>query len=127
MKIDRFDHIVLTVKSIEATCASYTKVLGMKEITFSEGRKALLFGNQKINLHRVGTHLYPPVATNPIPGAADICLITSLPMDSVIQHITACGIKILEGPVNRTGAIGMIQSVYINDPDGNLIEISKYK
>lgn len=127
MKIDRFDHIVLTVKSIEATCAFYTKVLGMKEITFDEGRKALLFGNQKINLHQVGTHLYPPVAANPIPGAADICLITSLPLDSVIQHIATCGIKILEGPVNRTGAIGMIQSVYINDPDGNLIEISKYK
>jgi len=124
--IDRFDHIVLTVKDVETTCAFYTRVLGMEEIIFGNGRKALRFGNQKINLHQAGTHLHPPVAANPLPGSADICLITSIPLKDAIQHITSCGVEILEGPVQRSGAVGAINSIYFNDPDGNLIEVSNY-
>ena len=125
MKIDALDHLVLTVADIEATCAFYTKVLGMQEVSFGQGRKALAFGAQKFNLHQRG-HEFEPKAQHPTPGSADLCLITSVPAEQVIAHLRACGVDVLEGPVARTGARGPIVSVYFRDPDFNLIEVSNY-
>jgi catechol 2,3-dioxygenase-like lactoylglutathione lyase family enzyme len=125
MKIDRLDHLVLTVLSIDATCDFYSRVLGMKIVTFGEGRKALQFGRQKINLHERGKE-FEPKALHPTAGSGDLCFITQVPLPQVLDHIRACGAEILEGPVRRTGAMGPIESVYIRDPDGNLIEVSNY-
>lgn len=126
--IDRIDHVVLTVKDIDATCAFYTRALGMKVETFGETaakRTALVFGRQKFNLHQAG-HEFEPKAKTPTPGSADLCLITLTPLGDVIKHLGECGVKIEEGPVMRTGAAGQIRSVYIRDPDQNLIEIANY-
>jgi catechol 2,3-dioxygenase-like lactoylglutathione lyase family enzyme len=123
--MDRLDHLVLTVKSIESSCAFYSRVLGMEVVTFGAGRKALAFGVQKINLHQAGRE-FDPKADHPTPGSADICLISAIPLPDVIAHLTKCDIPILEGPVTRTGAMGPIQSVYFRDPDQNLIEVSTY-
>ncbi len=125
MKIDRIDHLVLTVRSIDATCEFYSRVLGMRIVTFGADRKALAFGNQKINLHESGRE-FEPRAEHPTPGSADICLISANPLSDVIAHLTSCSVPILEGPVTRTGATGPIQSVYFRDPDRNLIEVSSY-
>jgi catechol 2,3-dioxygenase-like lactoylglutathione lyase family enzyme len=125
VKIDALDHLVLTVDDIEATCAFYTRVLGMREISFGEGRRALAFGTQKINLHRHGRE-FEPKAEHPTPGSADLCFITATPLDRVVAHLGACGVAVLEGPVARTGARGPIRSVYFRDPDRNLIEVSNY-
>ena len=125
MQVDRLDHIVLTVGDVAATCAFYECVLGMQVVTFAGGRKALSFGHQKINLHQAGRE-FEPKAHAPTPGSADICLITSTPLQEVIAHLAACKVDILEGPVQRTGAMGPITSVYFRDPDGNLIEVSNY-
>lgn len=125
MKINGLDHLVLTVKSIASTCEFYTRVLGMKVATFGDGRKALLFGSQKINLHEQGKE-FEPKAEQPTAGSADLCFITDTPMQEIIQHLNYCGIEIIAGPVKRTGAIGEIVSVYIRDIDLNLIEISNY-
>ena len=126
VKIDRLDHLVLTVKDIEATCAFYTKVLGMKEITFGKGRKALAFGHQKINLHELGKSR-EPCAQHPASGSADLCLITAEPLSDVAEHVRSCSVKIIDGPVERTGAVGPVTSIYFRDPDGNLIEVSNYQ
>jgi catechol 2,3-dioxygenase-like lactoylglutathione lyase family enzyme len=126
MKIDGLDHIVLTVKDIDATCAFYERVLGMNAVTFGAGRKALSFGNQKINLHQYGNE-FEPKAKRPTPGSVDVCFITSVPITEVISHLASCGVTVLEGPVPRTGARGQIVSVYFRDPDMNLIEVSTYK
>ena len=126
MRIDRLDHIVLTVKDIEVTCAFYMKVLGTEVVTFADNRTALKFGKQKINLHRSG-HEFEPKALRPTPGSADICLIADTPLAEVIRHLQACGVEIIEGPVTKTGALGPIESVYIRDPDLNLIEIANYR
>ena len=123
MQIERVDHFVLTVRDIAAACAFYERVLGMRVITFAEGRKALRFGEQKINLHEVGKE-FDPKAAAPTPGSADFCLITITPMNELIAHLQSCDIAIEEGPVQRTGATGPLQSVYIRDPDGNLVEIA---
>jgi catechol 2,3-dioxygenase-like lactoylglutathione lyase family enzyme len=125
MKLDRFDHLVLTVRDIEATIAFYTRVLGMQAITFDDNRKALHFGDQKINLHQVGKE-FEPKADKPTPGSADLCFITDIPVQEVIDHFAACQVQIVEGPVKRTGALGAMESVYLRDPDGNLIEVSNY-
>jgi catechol 2,3-dioxygenase-like lactoylglutathione lyase family enzyme len=125
MNIDRLDHLVLTVVSIEATCDFYTRVLGMQVVSFGEHRTALAFGDQKINLHQRGKE-FEPKAHKPTPGSADLCFITSTPLPEVIAHIDASGVKIIEGPVQRTGALGPMTSIYIRDPDLNLIEISEY-
>jgi catechol 2,3-dioxygenase-like lactoylglutathione lyase family enzyme len=125
MKIDALDHLVLTVADVDATCAFYTRVLGMQEISFGAGRKALVFGMQKINLHPY-RHELEPKAERPTPGSGDLCLITSVPLDEVIEHLHACDVPVLEGPVPRTGARGPIMSVYFRDPDQNLIEVSNY-
>lgn len=119
----RIDHLVLTVASIEQSCDFYARVLGMGVETFCEGRKALTFGNQKINLHRAG-HEFEPKADRPTPGSADLCFISDTPIDDVIVHLQAEGVAIEEGPVRRTGATGPILSVYFRDPDHNLIEVS---
>jgi len=126
MKIDRLDHFVLTVKDVDMTCAFYTKVLGMREITFGKGRKALSFGNQKINLHELGKE-FEPKALKPTAGSADLCFITTTPLTEVIELVNSCKVEIIEGPVERTGATGRIISVYFRDPDGNLIEVSTYE
>ncbi len=125
MKIDRFDHLVLTVTSIETTCRFYSEVLGMDVIDFAGGRKALRFGSQKINLHQRGRE-FEPKAENPTPGSADFCLVSKVPLETVIRHITACGVAIEDGPVARTGATGPITSIYLRDPDENLVEIAVY-
>jgi len=125
MKIDAVDHVVLTVKDIEATCAFYGKALGMKVVTFGAGRKALAFGSQKINLHQQGKE-FEPKAHRPTPGSGDLCLITSVALPEVIAHLEACGVDLIEGPVKRSGAVGTLLSVYFRDPDLNLIEVSNY-
>lgn len=125
MEIDSLDHLVLTVRDIEITAAFYSTVLGMRTVAFGAGRKALAFGSQKINLHQHGKE-FEPKASRPTPGSADLCFITSVPLQEVIRHITSCGVNIVEGPVQRTGATGPIMSVYLRDPDMNLIEVSNH-
>ena len=125
VRIDRLDHLVLTVADIDATCDFYGRVLGMEKITFAGGRVALGFGSQKINLHPAGNE-YDPRAKYPSPGSADFCLITETPMEDVLAHLGACGVAIIEGPVAKTGAMGALTSVYFRDVDENLIEVSNY-
>lgn len=126
MKIERIDHIVLTVKDIEATCRFYERVLDLTVVTFGDHRKALAFGSQKINLHEYENE-FEPKADHPTPGSADLCFITTTPLTEVIDHLQKQGVEILEGPVPRTGAVGPMTSVYFRDPDLNLIEVSNYK
>ena len=123
MRIDSLDHLVLTVADVEATCSFYRRVLGMEVVTFAQGRKALGFGRQKINLHLRG-HEFEPKAERPTPGSGDLCFLTSTPVGEVVAHLTAEGVAIVDGPVRRTGATGPILSVYLRDPDGNLIEVA---
>jgi catechol 2,3-dioxygenase-like lactoylglutathione lyase family enzyme len=123
VRIDRLDHFVLTVADVAATCAFYHRVLGMEVVSFGDGRKALAFGQQKINLHARGRE-FEPKAAHPTPGAADFCLLTSVPVADVAAHLRAQGVAIVEGPVPRTGASGPIESIYFRDPDGNLIEVA---
>lgn len=123
MNISHLDHLVLTVADIEKTVGFYTRVLGMQMVTFGEGRKALAFGHQKINLHQAGRE-FEPKAERPTPGSADLCFIVATPLDRVIAHLEMQGVSIIEGPVQRTGATGPIRSVYVRDPDLNLIELS---
>ena len=125
MNIDRLDHLVLTVASLEKTCAFYSRVLGFEVITFLGDRKALGFGQQKINLHQID-HTYDPKAFRPTAGSGDLCFIASTPIAVIMEELSAAGISIEIGPVERTGAKGKILSVYIRDPDQNLIEISNY-
>ena len=125
MKVDHLDHLVLTVKSIPATCEFYARVLGMEVVTFGGNRQALAFGTQKINLHEAGKE-WEPKAHCPTPGSADLCFITLAPLADVVEHLRQCGIEIIEGPAKRTGATGSITSVYFRDPDLNLIEVSNY-
>jgi catechol 2,3-dioxygenase-like lactoylglutathione lyase family enzyme len=125
LHIDRLDHLVLTVADIATTTEFYERVLGMAVVRFGEGRVALSFGRQKINLHLAG-HEFEPHAHRPIPGSADLCLITAMPLSEAMAHVSAQGVPILEGPVHRTGATGPIRSFYFRDPDANLIEVSNY-
>lgn len=121
--IARIDHFVLTVASIDATCAFYGRVLGMETVTFAGGRKALAFGRQKINLHEVGRE-FEPKAQCPTSGSGDFCLISDTPLDAIIAHLKAQNVAIELGPVDRTGTMGPLRSVYFRDPDGNLVEVS---
>ncbi len=123
MHVDAIDHFVLTVASIEQACAFYERVLGMKAVSFGEGRKAVAFGSQKINLHLAGRE-FTPHAQHPVPGSADVCFVTSIPLDDCIAHVRAQGVQILEGPVDRTGATAKLRSFYFRDPDLNLIEVA---
>jgi catechol 2,3-dioxygenase-like lactoylglutathione lyase family enzyme len=127
--IDRIDHIVINVKSVEIAAAWYQRVLGMEREDFGpQNRTALKFGGQKVNLRPFdadeGTWA---TGVNTDSGAADVCFITAVPPDEVIGHLHHCGVQILQGPVERAGALGPILSVYCRDPDGNLIEISSYQ
>ena len=123
--IDRLDHLVLTCRDLEATASWYERVLAMRRITFGANRTALAFGNQKINLHQQGSEVKPNAAAA-APGTADLCFITTLPTDDVVAHLRVCGVGIAHGPVAQTGALGPMRSVYIRDPDGNLVEIATY-
>lgn len=126
MLVNRFDHVVLTVASIDATVDFYTRVLGMTAVTFGDGRTALRFGDSKINLHQAG-HEFEPKARHPAPGSMDLCLIVDDPIEDVLAQLAAAGVAVEEGPVARTGATGEIVSCYLRDPDGNLIELSNYR
>ena len=125
MRIEKLDHLVLTVKNIEKTCNFYTQILDMKVVIFAGNRKALSFGDYKINLHEVGSE-FEPKALQPSPGSADLCFITREPLAEIVKIIEQNEVDVIEGPVERTGAKGSILSIYIRDPDGNLIEISNY-
>jgi catechol 2,3-dioxygenase-like lactoylglutathione lyase family enzyme len=119
----RLDHFVLTVNDVDASCVFYEAVLGVEVVTFGAGRKALAFGGQKINLHAAGRE-NEPKAGRPTPGSADFCFVTELPLEEVIGRLLSRGIRLIEGPVPRSGAVGPLRSVYFRDPDGNLIEVA---
>ena len=121
--IDSLDHLVLTVKSIEATCEFYTHVLGMQVISFADNRKALTFGQQKINLHQAG-HEFEPKAAVTTCGSADLCFLSGTPIEEIVAHLFAAQVAIECGPIVRTGALGLLNSIYCRDPDGNLIEVA---
>ena len=123
--IDHIDHIVLTTRDLDGCIRFYTEVLGMKLEKFAGGRLALKFGEQKINLHEWGRE-FEPRAHVAAPGTLDLCFIASVPLDDVVKKLKAKHVPILEGPVKKTGAMGAMQSVYVRDPDLNLVEISVY-
>jgi len=125
ISLDRIDHIVLTVRDIDKTIVFFCDVLGMTEISFGDKRKALQFGHQKINLHPESNDINPK-AKHPATGAMDICFITQSPIDNIIDDLLKLNINIELGPVQRQGAQGNMTSVYIRDPDDNLIEIAHY-
>ena len=120
--ISHIDHIVLTVADIERSVAFYARVLGMQAVSFGNGRRALQFGQQKINLQTLGQELRNRAGV----GSGDLCLITDWALPDVMAHLAAEGVPLLEGPVARSGAQGPIESLYFNDPDGNLVEVSVY-
>lgn len=123
MKISYLDHLVLTVADIEKSIDFYTRVLGMRAITFGDNRKALVFGQQKINLHQKGKE-FEPKAKRATPGSADLCFITTLQMELIVEGLQKEKVEILQGPISRSGATSELLSIYLRDPDQNLIEIS---
>lgn len=123
MKVDRLDHLVLTVKDIDATCRFYATVLGMEVVTFGGNRKALSCGSQRINLHQAGQELELK-AHRPTPGSADLCFLVDTSMADLLAQVQRCGVAIILGLVRRTGAAGELESVYFRDPDLNLIEVA---
>lgn len=122
--IDRLDHLVLTTADEDACIAFYVDLLGMRLERFGDNRKALCFGRQKINIHVKGQE-FEPKAHRPVPGALDLCFIADRPLAEVIARLAASGVHPVEGPVGRTGATGPIRSIYLRDPDRNLIELSE--
>ncbi|WP_418114852.1 VOC family protein [Vibrio scophthalmi] len=125
MEISHLDHLVITVKDIPTTINFYQNVLGMTVVEFGAGRFALAFGQQKINLHQHGQEFEPKAESVQL-GSSDLCFITKTRLMDVVTHIEQQGVAIIEGPIERTGAMGKIVSIYIRDPDGNLIELSNY-
>jgi catechol 2,3-dioxygenase-like lactoylglutathione lyase family enzyme len=123
MRIAALDHFVLTVADIDETVAFYER-LGMRAETFDGGRLALRFGRQKINLHQAGSE-FQPHALRPVPGAADLCFLVEDPLDDVASVLADAGVAIELGPVEREGAVGAMESLYVRDPDGNLVELSR--
>lgn len=123
MEISKLDHLVLTVADVEKTTAFYVSVLGMKIERYADGRIALKYGRQKINLHAFGKE-FEPKANTPMPGSADLCFISQTPLDEAMAHVERCGVEIIEGPVRRAGANGPLRSFYFRDPDRNLIEVA---
>jgi catechol 2,3-dioxygenase-like lactoylglutathione lyase family enzyme len=121
--MDHIDHVVMTVENVDQTCAWYLRVLGVRSAAFGEGRKALLLHKQKINLQQKGAELEPH-ARAPTSGALDVCLISSTPLAQVLEHFKAQRVPVEKGPIKRNGATGLLTSVYVRDPDGNLLEIS---
>ncbi|SRR6266536_90979 len=126
IRIDRIDHLVLSVSDIEASCDFYSRVLGMEAVSFDHNRRALKFGEQKINLHRADSPIAPH-AGHPTVGAADLRFVTKTPLSEVTAQLVECGIAIITGPLSRAGALGPITSIYFRDPDLNLIEVSNYQ
>lgn len=124
--LERLDHVVLTVRDIVETCDFYEGILGMTRRTYGPGRVALHFGRHKINLHPHPSPIDPKAAV-PAPGSADLCIVASTPIEQVIAHLNAQGVDIEVGPVERMGALGPMRSIYIRDPNGNLIEVSNYE
>lgn len=124
--IDRLDHLVLTVGSLDATCEFYCQCLGFERVDNPHGPTALHFGQQKFNVHQAD-HTFDPKARHPTTGSADFCLIAAVPLDDVTSRLTEHGVPLELGPVDRNGALGLMQSIYFRDPDGNLIEVSRYK
>jgi catechol 2,3-dioxygenase-like lactoylglutathione lyase family enzyme len=122
--LDHIDHLVLTVANIDATTDFYTSALGMELVTYN-GRTALRFGEQKINLHQAGNE-FEPKAAHPTPGSGDLCFITKTSLEDVISHLASTRRAVELGPVKRSGAVGKMRSIYLRDPDSNLIEISNY-
>jgi catechol 2,3-dioxygenase-like lactoylglutathione lyase family enzyme len=123
VRITSLDHLVLTVRDLDATVRFYVEGLGMELREFEEGRKALHFGAQKINLHLSGRE-FEPKAAIPMPGSADLCFLTDSPLAEVVRQLEADGYRVIEGPVARAGAQGPMLSIYLRDPDGNLVEIA---
>ena len=123
MTLEKLDHLVLPVSNIDAIATFYTTYLGMEKRIFGDNRVALHFGDQKINLHPAGWD-YEPKARVSTPGSADLCFIVSERVESIQTKLVQLGVDIIEGPVERTGATGRLSSIYIRDPDGNLIELS---
>jgi catechol 2,3-dioxygenase-like lactoylglutathione lyase family enzyme len=123
VKVRAIDHVVLTVRDIDRTLSFYQRALGMTPVSFGEGRHALAFGDQKLNLHPAGREFEPKAAV-PTPGAIDLCLLTDEPLDAVIAHLREVGVAIELGPVAKTGARASLRSIYFRDPDGNLIEVA---
>lgn len=123
ISLDRIDHLVMTVENVETTTNWYLRVLGVKSAVFGEGRKALLLNKQKINLQPVGSEIEPKAAL-PTPGSLDVCFLSNTPLDKVLEHLKTQRVAVEKGPIKRNGATGLITSVYIRDPDRNLIEIS---
>jgi catechol 2,3-dioxygenase-like lactoylglutathione lyase family enzyme len=123
VRVQRIDHVVLTVADLERTIAFYERALGMTAVSFGEGRRALAFGDQKLNLHQAGRD-FEPKARRPTPGGVDICFTTDVPLEEVVAHLRASGIPIELGPVDKVGARRALRSLYFRDPDGNLIEVS---
>jgi catechol 2,3-dioxygenase-like lactoylglutathione lyase family enzyme len=126
MEVSHLDHLVLTVRDIEKTVQFYQVALGMRSISFGENRVALVYGNQKINLHQLGNE-FEPKAGQVQAGSADLCFILKTPINNAKEHLVNLGIEVIKGPVNRTGAVGSILSLYFRDPDQNLIEVSNYE
>ena len=124
MRVTNLDHLVLTVADIETTTSFYERVLRMESIVFASDRRALRFGEQKLNLHAQG-HEFEPKAAHPLAGSADLCFLLDGPLEAAIDHLHAEGVPIEHGPVVRSGALGPIRSVYFRDPDGNLIEVAE--
>jgi catechol 2,3-dioxygenase-like lactoylglutathione lyase family enzyme len=123
VRIRGLDHFVLTVADLELTVAFY-ELLGMRRESFGDGRIALRFGGQKINLHRAGEE-FAPHARHPVPGSADVCLLVDDHIEAVARDLRNAGLAIELGPVDRTGAEGPLRSIYVRDPDGNLVELSQ--
>jgi len=123
MRVASLDHLVLTVASIPATVEFYER-LGMRAETFGDGRRALRFGAQKINLHEAGSE-FAPHAARPVPGSADLCFLVDGSLAEVARVLAEAGVAIELGPVERTGAVGALESLYLRDPDGNLVELSR--
>lgn len=117
------DHVVLTVRDPDRAAEFYARVLGMEPVSFGAGRRALRFGEQKINLHRLGQE----VRNHACIGSGDLCLLTDWPVERTLAHLAAEGVEVVEGPATRDGALGPIVSVYFRDEDGNLIEIARYE
>lgn len=123
MRVLQLDHLVLTVKDVARTVAFYTEMLGMRSVTFGDGRTALHFGNQKLNLHPSNRVLDPNVK-HATPGSADLCFLVDEPIEEWMRHLARQGIPVILGPVERTGAQGQLRSIYLYDPDENLLELS---
>jgi catechol 2,3-dioxygenase-like lactoylglutathione lyase family enzyme len=121
--IRALDHLVLTVADIDRSCAFY-EALGMRRVTFAGGRVALAFGDQKINLHRAGAE-FEPKAARPTPGSADLCFLAARPIAELAAALVDRGLAVIEGPVRRTGARRPLMSLYLRDPDGNLVELAE--